>query len=73
MQQGHQNATTRGANRVANGDGKTLAARAAKGEGKLARGSYYYYGRGPAAQLATGFRAALDQLGKGKAGMKMKH
>ena len=38
----------------------------------------HYYGRGPAAQLATGFRAALDQLGKGKpAGMKgmegMKH
>ncbi len=27
----------------------------------------HYYGRGPAAQLATGFRAALDQLGKGKA------
>ena len=26
----------------------------------------HYYGRGPAAQLATGFRAALDQLGKGK-------
>ncbi len=24
----------------------------------------HYYGRGPAAQLATGFRAALDQLGK---------
>ena len=39
----------------------------------------HYYGRGPAAQLAQGFRAALDQLGKGKApaGMKgmggMKH
>jgi hypothetical protein len=33
----------------------------------------HYYGRGPAAQLATGFRAALDQLGKGKAGMQMKH
>ena len=33
----------------------------------------HYYGRGPAAQLATGFRAALDQLGKSKAtrtGMK---
>jgi len=28
----------------------------------------HYYGRGPAAQLATGFRAALDQLGKGKRG-----
>ncbi|OGX87922.1 hypothetical protein BEN47_10365 [Hymenobacter lapidarius] len=27
----------------------------------------HYYGRGPAAQLATGFRAALDQLGKGQA------
>lgn len=26
----------------------------------------HYYGRGPAAQLATGFRAALDQLGKGQ-------
>lgn len=26
----------------------------------------HYYGRGPAAQLAQGFRAALDQLGKGK-------
>ena len=25
----------------------------------------HYYGRGPAAQLAAGFRAALDQLGKG--------
>ncbi|GAB2470771.1 hypothetical protein GCM10011375_38600 [Hymenobacter qilianensis] len=33
----------------------------------------HYYGRGPAAQLATGFRAALDQLGKGKRGMQMKH
>ena len=28
----------------------------------------HYYGRGPAAQLATGFRAALDQLGKGTRG-----
>ena len=27
----------------------------------------HYYGRGPAAQLAVGFRAALDQLGQGKA------
>ena len=27
----------------------------------------HYYGRGPAAQLAIGFRAALDQLGQGKA------
>lgn len=26
----------------------------------------HYYGRGPAAKLATGFRAALDQLGKGQ-------
>lgn len=26
----------------------------------------HYYGRGPATQLATGFRAALDQLGKGQ-------
>lgn len=26
----------------------------------------HYYGRGPADQLATGFRAALDQLGKGQ-------
>ena len=31
----------------------------------------HYYGRGPATQLAAGFRAALDQLGKGKgSGMK---
>lgn len=28
----------------------------------------HYYGRGPAQQLATGFRAALDQLGKSKMG-----
>ncbi|WP_240935915.1 MULTISPECIES: DUF1259 domain-containing protein [unclassified Hymenobacter] len=35
----------------------------------------HYYGRGPAAQLAAGFRAALDQLGKGKlpAGGPLKH
>ena len=40
----------------------------------------HYYGRGPAAQLATGFRAALDQLGRHKSsarggmeGMKTKH
>ncbi|MBF9140974.1 DUF1259 domain-containing protein [Hymenobacter sp. BT439] len=34
----------------------------------------HYYGRGPATQLATGFRAALDQLGKGQPGMHgMKH
>lgn len=28
----------------------------------------HYYGRGPAVELAKGFRAALDQLGKGKMG-----
>jgi hypothetical protein len=28
----------------------------------------HYYGRGPATTLAQGFRAALDQLGKGKSG-----
>ena len=33
----------------------------------------HYYGRGPAATLARGFRAALDQLGKGKSGMRMGH
>lgn len=33
----------------------------------------HYYGRGPATQLAQGFRAALDQLGKHKNGMQMKH
>ncbi|GAA3976654.1 DUF1259 domain-containing protein [Hymenobacter antarcticus] len=35
----------------------------------------HYYGRGPAQQLASGFRAALDQLGKAKPGDKdgMKH
>jgi hypothetical protein len=34
----------------------------------------HYYGRGPAAQLAQGFRAALDQLGKAKGtGMPRKH
>lgn len=32
----------------------------------------HYYGRGPATELAKGFRAALDQLGKGKTG-DMKH
>jgi len=32
----------------------------------------HYYGRGPALELAKGFRAALDQLGKGKTG-SMKH
>jgi hypothetical protein len=33
----------------------------------------HYYGRGPATGLAQGFRAALDQLGKHKNGMQMKH
>ncbi|PJJ54949.1 DUF1259 domain-containing protein [Hymenobacter chitinivorans] len=35
----------------------------------------HYYGRGPATPLATGFRAALDQLGKGPASSMrgMKH
>jgi hypothetical protein len=35
----------------------------------------HYYGRGPAAQLAQGFRAALDQLGQGNRGqtMPMRH
>ncbi|GGG31288.1 DUF1259 domain-containing protein [Hymenobacter glacieicola] len=34
----------------------------------------HYYGRGPAAQLAAGFRAALNQLGKGNTkGMHMEH
>jgi hypothetical protein len=34
----------------------------------------HYSGRGPAAQLASGFRAALDVLGKGnEQGMPMKH
>lgn len=32
----------------------------------------HYYGRGPAADLAKGFRAGLDQLGKGNKG-KMSH
>ncbi len=32
----------------------------------------HYYGRGPAVELAKGFRAALDQLGKGKPGV-MQH
>ena len=30
----------------------------------------HYWGTGPADKLATGFKAALDQLGKGAAGMK---
>jgi hypothetical protein len=33
----------------------------------------HYYGRGPAAQLARGFRAALDQLGQNKLTDSMKH
>jgi hypothetical protein len=34
----------------------------------------HYYGRGPAHELATGFKAALNQLGKGKPkDMPMKH
>jgi hypothetical protein len=33
----------------------------------------HYYGRGPAAQLARGFRAALDQLGQSKPMDNMKH
>jgi hypothetical protein len=33
----------------------------------------HYYGRGPAAQLASGFRAALDELGKKSGGMRMRH
>jgi hypothetical protein len=33
----------------------------------------HYYGRGPAAALAQGFRAALDQLGKGKLNRHLKH
>ena len=33
----------------------------------------HYYGRGPALALAQGFRTALNQLGKGKSGMPMKH
>ncbi|MEJ7708371.1 MAG: DUF1259 domain-containing protein [Pyrinomonadaceae bacterium] len=31
----------------------------------------HYYGRGPAATLAQGFRAALGELGKSHAGMNM--
>lgn len=33
----------------------------------------HYYGQGPALQLAQGFRAALDELGKQKPGGMMKH
>jgi len=33
----------------------------------------HYWGRGPAEKLATGFKAALDELGKGKASNAMAH
>ncbi len=33
----------------------------------------HYYGRGPATQLASGFRAALNELGKKASGMNMRH
>ncbi len=33
----------------------------------------HYWGRGPAEKLATGFKAALDELGKGKASNAMVH
>ena len=33
----------------------------------------HYYGRGVATTLAQGFRAALDELGKGKSGRNMRH
>ena len=33
----------------------------------------HYWGKGPAARLATGFRAALNELGKGKPGEKAAH
>ena len=33
----------------------------------------HYYGRGAATTLAQGFRAALNELGKRKSGMKMNH
>ncbi len=33
----------------------------------------HYYGRGSAITLAQGFRAALNELGKGKRGMRMSH
>jgi len=33
----------------------------------------HYYGRGPATTLAQGFRVALNELGKGKSGMRMSH
>ena len=33
----------------------------------------HYWGRGPAEKLATGFKAALDELGKGTLGHEMAH
>ena len=33
----------------------------------------HYWGKGPAEKLATGFKAALDQLGKGSASAKTAH
>jgi hypothetical protein len=33
----------------------------------------HYWGRGPAEKLATGFKAALDQLGKGGPDQGMGH
>ena len=33
----------------------------------------HYWGRGPAEKLATGFKAALDELGKGGASHTMAH
>ncbi len=33
----------------------------------------HYYGRGPATTLAQGFRAALNELGRGKSGMGKRH
>ncbi len=33
----------------------------------------HYWGKGPAEKLAAGFKAALDQLGKGSASAKMTH
>jgi hypothetical protein len=33
----------------------------------------HYWGKGPAEKLATGFKAALDQLGKGGAAPGAEH
>ncbi len=33
----------------------------------------HYWGKGPAEKLAQIFKAALDELGKGKGGMEMEH